>query len=402
MLTLITNALLFSPREQGLMNLVVAAGHIVWMGSGEPDIDEALLDERLDAGGARLIPGLVDGHAHTSGGGGEAGPETRVPAPKLSHFARHGVTSVLGMLGTDAETRSMEELLACTRALRAEGLGAWCLTGGYHYPPCTLTGSVRGDITHLDAVIGVGELALSDFRSSQLTLEELLRVASEAQVGSMLARKAGVVHLHMGDGPRGLELVRQALETSELPARVFNPTHVNRQQALFEEALELAQRGCTIDITAFPVSEGDGALHPADALERYLTSDLDPDRITVSSDSGGCLPSFDGQGNMTHMGIGGAACLLETIQVLLGRGHDLASVLPAFTSNPGRHLRLGLETNPGAVPKGQLIVGADADFVILDEHCKATDVMAAGRWLVRAGEPVVWGTFEGPEDLSSQ
>ncbi len=399
MLTLISNAHVFSPQDLGPMQLAIAGGRILWMGSEPLGCDPSLVSESFDAGGARLIPGLVDGHAHTTGGGGENGAETRVPAPRMEDLARHGVTSVVGMLGTDAETRSMEELLARTRALRSEGLSAWCLTGGYHYPPCTLTGSVRGDLTHLDAVIGVGELALSDFRSSQLTLEELLRVASEAQVGGMLSHKAGVVHLHLGDGPRGLELVRQALDQSELPARVFNPTHVNRQRALFKEALELSKRGCTIDLTAFPVSEGDGALGAADALESYLDQDLDPERITVSSDSGGCLPSFDADGQMTHMDVGGAACLLDTLQELLGRGHAMQRVLPAFTSNPGRHLRLGQELNPGAIPKGQLEVGADADLVILDSEGHAAHVMARGRWLVRSGETVVRGTFDVPNKI---
>lgn len=398
MLSLITNARLFAPRELGLTNLVHSAGRILWMGPGEPQIDPSWVLERFDAQGARLIPGLVDGHAHTTGGGGEAGPETRVPAPSFSQFARHGVTSVLGMLGTDAETRSMEELLARTRALRSEGLSAWCLTGGYHFPACTLTGSVRGDLTHLDAVIGVGELALSDFRSSQLTLDELLRISSETQVGSMLSHKSGVVHLHLGDGERGLELVRQALEQSELPARLFNPTHVNRRSALFEEALELAARGCTIDLTAFPVAEGEDALHAVDGLERYLASGLDPERITVSSDSGGCLPAFDEHGSMTSMDVGGAACLLECVAALLERGHDLASVLPAFTSNPGRHWRLVRGADGPRSLKGQLGVGADADLVILDDMHRPLHVMAGGRWLLRDAQPIVLGTFEKRND----
>jgi len=378
----------------GLVQLCVAGGRVVWIGAGQPELDAALVTERFDAAGARVIPGLVDGHAHTTGGGGEAGAETRVPAPHLSEFSRHGVTSVVGMLGTDAETRSMEELLARTRALRFEGLSAWCLTGGYHLPARTLTGSLRGDLVHLDSVIGVGELALSNFRSSQLTLDELLRVASEAQVGGMLTRKAGILHLHLGDGERGLALVRQALDTSELPARLFHPTHVNRKVVLFDEALDLAARGVTIDLTAFPVEDGDGALDAADALEAFLATDLAPALVTVSSDSGGCLPTFDADGRLTHMDVGGAASLLGVVRALVARGHALADVLPAFTSNPGRFLRLGQEQSPNASPKGQLSVGADADLVVLDEDLFARHVMARGRWLVRDGNPTVTGTFE--------
>ena len=397
MLTLLSNAHVFAPAELGLVQLLIAGGRIIWIGTDAPtaELDE-LVTERVDVGGARVIPGLVDTHAHTTGGGGEAGAETRVPAPGFSSLARHGVTSVIGMLGTDSATRSMSELLAQTRALRTLGLSAWCLTGGYHVPPCTLTGSLRGDLVHLDSVVGVGELALSDFRSSQPTLDELLRIASEVQVGSMIAGKPALLHLHLGDGERGLELVRAALAQSELPARLFNPTHVNRQPALFAEALDLAERCAVIDLTAFPVEAGEAALSAADALERYLATGLNPTSVTVSSDSGGCLPTFYRDGEMTHMDVGGAACLLETLGELLARGHHLATVLPAFTSNPGRHLRLGEHLRPGVIAKGQLTFGADADLVVLDKDHKPMHVMAGGRWLVQAGVPVVRGPFEAP------
>ncbi|MCA8978563.1 MAG: beta-aspartyl-peptidase [Planctomycetes bacterium] len=386
MITILRNVDLFAPEALGRTSLVIAGGKLIAYGDDVPSWSRSGAVEEVDLRGARVIPGLVDGHAHTTGGGGEAGPETRVPAPCLSGFTRAGVTTVVGLLGTDAETRSMEALLATTRALRAEGLGAWCYTGGYHLPPRTLTGSLRGDIVHLDAVIGVGELALSDFRSSQPTLDELLRVASEAQVGGMLAGKAGVVHLHLGDGPRGLDLVRRALDQSELPARVFNPTHVNRQPALFEESLELARRGCTIDVTCFPVEEGDPALSAEGALGAYFDADLPRDRITASSDSGGCLPTFDAQGEMTHMDVGRADTLANTLAALLREGRALETVLPAFTSNPARHLKLA--------GKGTLAAGCDADLVVLGHDDLPRSVMVGGDWHVHDGEVLRRGTFE--------
>lgn len=168
-------------------------------------------------------------------------------------------------------------------------------------PPVTLTGSVRDDIVYLDPVIGVGELALSDHRSSQPTRDELLRIASDAHVAGMISGKAGIVHLHLGDGERGLDLVRQALQISELPARVFNPTHINRRKALFEEAIELARGGSTVDITAFPVAEDEDAWAADVALLKFLESGAPANRVTVSSDGGGCLPVFNEQGEMLHM-----------------------------------------------------------------------------------------------------
>jgi beta-aspartyl-dipeptidase (metallo-type) len=386
MITILRNAELFTPDPVGIQSLAIAGGKIVWMGRDLPALPAALVSEEIDLGGARVIPGLVDGHAHSTGGGGEAGAKTRVPAPPLSSFTRAGVTSVVGLLGTDGETRSMQELLAHTRALNESGLSAWCYTGGYHLPGCTLTGSFRGDIVHLDRVIGVGELALSDFRSSQLTLDELLRVASEAQVGGMLAGKAGVLHLHMGDGERGLELVRQALTTSELPARTFHPTHVNRQPKLFQEALDLARGGSTVDVTCFPVDDKDPAIEASEALGLFLEADIDPALITLSSDSGGCLPTFDSEGHMTHMDVATSSSMAAALASMFDGSHAPESFLPAFTSNPARLLMLA--------GKGTLQTGSHADLVVLGTDHKPSSVMANGQWHVRAGEVVLRGSFE--------
>jgi beta-aspartyl-dipeptidase (metallo-type) len=70
---------------------------------------------------------------------------------------------------------------------------------------------------------------------------------------------------------------------------------VNRRRALFDEALHLARLGCVIDVTAFPVGPDEDAWSAADAVDRFLDTDLPRDRITVSSDAGGSLPVFDEQ-----------------------------------------------------------------------------------------------------------
>ncbi|HEY7612691.1 MAG TPA: beta-aspartyl-peptidase [Gemmatimonadales bacterium] len=383
-LTLLLNAELYDPEPRGRVNLLVGGERVLWIGRDVPKPGVPV--EEHDLGGARVIPGLVDCHVHLTGGGGEAGPETRVPPVPLSRMTTGGVTTAIGVLGTDDAIRSPAELVTVARGLNAEGLTAYCLTGGYHVPPVTVTGSVRRDLVLIDLILGVGEVAISDHRSSQPTLDELLRVAADAHVGGLMSGKAGVLHLHLGDGERGLQPVRDALERSEIPAAVFHPTHVNRRRALFDEALALAERGCTVDITAFPVAEDEDGWSAAAALTRYLEAGLPAERVTVSSDGGGCLPVFDREGRVTGMDVGRPTSLIETLGALLDCGQPLERVLPAFTSNPARLFRLPR--------KGRLTEGADADLVALSEDGSADAVMARGRWQVRQGKPIVRGTFE--------
>jgi beta-aspartyl-dipeptidase (metallo-type) len=383
---LLRNADVFAPEALGVQNLLLGGGRILWIGSDLPDLPATLAIETIDLHGQRVIPGFIDGHVHVTGGGGEAGFHTRVPAVGLSRFTRSGVTTVIGLLGTDDVSRGPRELLAATYALRELGLSAYAYTGGYHLPPVTLTDSVRSDLVFIEALLGVGEIAISDHRSSQPTLDELLRLASEVHVAGLMTGKAGILHLHLGDGARGLELVRQALDQSELPPRVFNPTHVNRRKALFDDALDLARRGCTIDITAFPVEEGEDAWSAADALLRYLDSGIPAERVTISSDAGGCLPCFDADGHVSHMDVGAPGALLATLNELLARGLSLPQALPAFTSNPARLLRLA--------NKGNICVGADADIVLLNAQGAAHTVIARGIVHVRDGNIARRGMFE--------
>ncbi len=382
---LLRNADLYDPQPKGRASLLIGGERILWIGD-ELELPASLGATVRDLEGRRVIPGLIDCHVHLTGGGGEAGMHTRVPPLQLSRMTGGGVTTAIGLLGTDDTVRSTAELVATARGLIAEGLSAWCYTGGYHVPPTTLTGSVRGDIANIDLILGVGELAISDHRSSQPTLDELLRIAGDAHVGGLMTGKAGIVHLHLGDGERGLELVRRAINESELPASVFNPTHVNRRKALFEEACELAKLGSVVDITAFPVAEGEDAWSAAEALTRYLEAGLPPNRVTVSSDGGGCLPVFDASGRVSRMDVARPSAMAEALQALLACGQPLERVLPAFTSNQANLLLLPR--------KGYLTAGADADLVVLDEEGAVSDVMARGAWHVMEGRAVIRGILE--------
>lgn len=383
-LTLIKNAQVYSPDAIGNQSILIGGGRLLYIGENQPTLGEELEVSVIDAEGCAVIPGFIDGHTHITGGGGEAGFATRVPAVPISQFTSAGVTTVVGLLGTDDLTRNTESVIAQVYALREEGLSAYCYTGGYHLPPTTLTGSVKSDIVFVEPVVGVGELAISDHRSSQPTLNELLKVAAEAHVARLMTGKAGMLHLHLGDGERGLELVRQALATAEIPARTYNPTHINRRKALFDEACELTRQGCWVDVTAFET--GEVGYEPVEALERYLSSDFPQDKLTISSDGGGCLPDFDEHGHLTKMDFATSQSMTDVFYALLERGHAINEILPFFTSNVADLMNFH--------HKGRLVKGNDADLILLDQQQKIKHVMAQGRWHVFDQQNIVKGTFE--------
>jgi beta-aspartyl-dipeptidase (metallo-type) len=390
MITLLKNVKLYNPEYLGVKDVLVAGGKIAAIldrnDNAQDMVPKSWNVEVVDFAGSSLLPGLIDSHAHITGGGGEAGFATQVPPVALSQFTDVGVTTVIGMLGTDDITRNTGNLLAKVYGLREEGLSAYCLTGGYHYPLTTLTGSGKSDIIYLEPVIGIGEFAISDHRSSQPTYQEVIRLASEAHLAGLITGKAGVIHFHLGDGERRLELIDRALSETEIPARVFHPAHVNRNKDLFEESCQLLSRGGYIDITAFPECSVEPGLTALEAIEIVRNRNLPLNRITVSSDGGGCLPCFDKQGELLHMDFGSSKTLLETLQAALRAGLQLETVLPMFTSNVAELLRLK--------KKGKIASGYDADLLVLNDKYEITDVMAKGKWHKRNGHSVIVGTFE--------
>jgi beta-aspartyl-dipeptidase (metallo-type) len=166
MLTLLRVARVFTPRPSEATDILLSGGRIAYVG---PEISvptdwPVAVTERPDL---TAVPGFIDQHVHATGGGGEGGPVTRCPEITAQQIAERGIATIVGLLGTDGISRSPADLLAKVRGLRAEGIDAYMYTGNYRVPPPTLTGSVQRDLAWVPEVLGVGEIALSDHRSSQ-------------------------------------------------------------------------------------------------------------------------------------------------------------------------------------------------------------------------------------------
>ena len=371
---LIKNAQVYAPAFLGKRDVLIAGGQIAAM---DEELSPILPDlEVLDAKGKTLVPGLIDQHVHITGGGGEGGLHTRVPELQLSAALRAGVTTLVGVLGTDSITRSVENLVAKAKALTNEGITAYCLTSAYQYPPITLTGSVMKDIVFISEVLGC-KLAIADHRGSHPNREELIRLVSDILMAALVAGKPGVLHLHTGAAPDGVEPIMDIVRTTDIPIYHFRPTHMGRR---LDQVVEFTRMGGYADIT---VKEDTASTF------HQLLAEADADRITLSSDSNGSMPRWDAKRqHIVGMGVGQIGDLYRTVRKMAAEeGIPLETALPFVTRNVAESLMLYPR-------KGAVAVGSDADLVLLDQDLEIDSVIAKGRCMMLEKELLVKGTFE--------
>jgi beta-aspartyl-dipeptidase (metallo-type) len=361
MLVLIRNGDVYGPEPQGKKDVLLCAGKIALLGN-EGEIDPrgaetlGLEIDVIDARGCVVTPGFIDPHTHLTGGSGEEGFASRTPELQLSEIVPWGITTVVGCLGLDATTRNLEGLVAKVRGLGEEGITAFMYTGHYGIPPSTLTGSVRDDLILIGEVLGVGEIAVSDYRAPQPDVRELAHLVIDAQAGGMLSGKAGVTHFHLGEDPDRLAPLRALLDEYRVRPGLLYAAHIHRTPELLEEAIELSKRGVYMDM--------DTAQDIGEPVRRYFEAGGDPERLSLSSDADGNAPWR----------------LHEQLQAAMrDEKLPLEKLLPLVTSNPATVLKL--ET------KGRLEPGRDADVLVLRrESLEVVHVIANGRFLVRDGK----------------
>ena len=378
--TLVRGGDVYAPDPIGVKDILVVGKRVVAI-DDDIVLPESLGVSVIDAAGKQVFPGLIDPHVHVLGGGGEGGPATRTPEIKLSELFSAGITTVVGVLGTDNISRSVDALYAKTRGLCLEGITAYMYTGSFHYPASTITGSVKKDVAFLKEVVGV-KTAISDHRDSHMTLDEFARVSSEARFGGMLGGKKGIVHVHMGDGEQGLNPIYNLLERGNIPINQFYPTHVSRNPMLLEQGIEFVKQGGAIDIN--PESSIEATL---DVVSKLIESGVDLSRITFSSDGNGSHCVFNEAGDLTGLGVSSVSIIIEALKGIIES--DILSVSDAlrfFTCNPADIL--GLEG------KGRIDVGFDADLLVLESDFSLEKVLAQGRLVIDDGKVLVKGTFE--------
>lgn len=254
--------------------------------------------------------------------------------------------------------KTLAGLLAKAKALKEEGLSAYLWTGGYDVPPTNITGTPRNDIMFIEEVIGSGEIAISDERSTDHVPHELARLVIDTHNGGMLSKKAGITHFHVGGGEQRLKPLTNLLDEFKVikPGWLY-PTHITRSEELMREAIELSKRGSFVDIDTV-----DGDLPKW--FKFYLDNGGLPEKLTVSTDA-----SITGPQNLlTQI----RACVVE-------HKFPLEQILPCVTANTAQVLKLE--------QKGKLEEGKAADVLILrNENLEIKDVISGSRRFLKNGK----------------
>ncbi|WP_226617976.1 beta-aspartyl-peptidase [Cytobacillus firmus] len=391
MLTLIKNAEIYSPHFLGKKDMLLVHNKIGYIRDSIelPELSFADI-EVINAEGKMAVPGFIDSHVHIIGGGGEGSYKTRTPEIQLTDATLSGITTLVGVIGTDGTTRTMASLIAKARALEEEGITCYVQTGSYQVPVKTLTGKIEDDLILIDKIIGVGEIAIADHRSSQPTVEEMAKIASAARVGGMLSGKAGIVNVHVGDSYDHLKLLEDIAENTDIPIKQFYPTHINRNPHLFEAGIRYAKKGGYVDFTtsSIPKFLEEGEVKCSKALRIMLDEGVPAGQITFTSDGQASLPDFNEQGELVGLQIGKVSTLFSEVRdAILQEGVSIENALSVITKNPASILKLH--------QKGKIEEGKDADLVILNKETLAIEtVYSLGRKMVEDGKAVVKGTFE--------
>ena len=276
MFILIENGDVFTPSPLGRQSILVMGEHIARIGAIRREEVEAIGVELevIDAAGRIVIPGIIDPHQHLLGESELLAFGGRTPEASAAGIAAAGVTTVVGCLGVDAGTTTMQALLAKAKALRACGVEVHVWTGGSRVR-ATMLESACADLVSFKEVIGAGEVP--DFQGNLGDAQALASLAADAYIGGTLSGKAGVTHIHLEGSGAALAELRQAIGEQRVPADRIFLTVRSPSGELLDEIVRCAEWGAFIGIRA----DGDAE----EWIAQFLARGGDSRRLTLFSDA---------------------------------------------------------------------------------------------------------------------
>ncbi len=365
---LLKNLHVYAPQDLGKMDILTYKDEIVKIADKiEPPFRQETQIE--DLSNCYGLPGFVDSHVHIIGGGGEGGFFTRTTPGNETDFFKAGTTAVIGLLGTDGITRTHRELLGQARKFTHNRLRTFLMTGSYALPLVTLLKDLQEDIVFIPEYIGIGEIALSDHRSSGITTDEFRRILLNARVAGLLSGKAGKAVIHMGGVKTALEPLRQAIAQGDISSHQILPTHIARTDQTLEEGKEWINKyDGYIDFTA--------GTKAAQAIDACLNEGIAPEKILCSSDGWGSIPKFDSNGNFLSVETAPVDTLQKVFKALvINAGHPIQTALKIFTSNVSEFFGISKQGH------GKIIEEGVANLCVYDKNLNLKRTLAQGEWV---------------------
>ena len=379
MLKLIKNAGLYTPDFLGNKDILLAGSKIVAIDDNLDSFKNG--SEVFDMSGKIVVPGFIDQHIHVNGAGGKDGYSSMTPEVHMVDLIACGTTTVVGLLGTDGTLRNIRSLYSKTKALEQEGISAYMYCGYYGVDSVTITDSIQGDMVFIDNVLGC-KIAISDIRSSYPTALELARKLRDVRVGGGIARKKGILHIHLGNLPSKMDVLFELVHDYGFPIEHISPTHVTRTKELFNQAIEFAKLGGMIDITTGASKYTAPYLSVLYALEQGVSID----NMTFSTDGHAGLSKTGTDGTTQVVKAPIHTNLKEVVDLIKLGNYPIEKAIRLITSNPAKNL--------GLKNKGKIEIGCDADLCVFDEQFNLLDVFANGKHCMSEGKIVVKGVFD--------
>ena len=380
--TLWTNASVYTAAgfiPNGRM-LVSGDGRIEAIGGAEVEDAEAV---RRDAGGALLLPGLIDVHNHGAAGAHTNDARAESLETISRYHAAHGTTAFLPTTNTDEADRIEAALKLAAREMERDFGGADIV--GIHLEGPFLSEAKRGAQRKEHLALPTLELRQRFYEASEGNIR-LVTIAPEIEHGMEAVEwfaELGVT-VSIGHSNAAYE---EAMEAVKRGAR-HTTHHFNGMSALHHRRPGVAGAGLTCDELTIEIIADGHHVHPA--VIRAAFALKTPNRVCLITDSVNFAGLPDGEydgvlvkdGVITLSGtdtLAGSSLtawrgLCNTVQFT---GLPLETILPSFTAVPARQAGISHR-------KGTLDPGMDADFLLVSPQMELLATYVRGRKVYEA------------------